>query len=262
MKIKDLRVWLVLLLMLTIGFGLLVIDEKFYGATTHPLTSSILNRTSTAIIVTGFFTLINNLLLRQSLIDLIYEKINFKYALEDVGVIDLYTDLRDFEYTQWIVKAHDINIAHVYGQTWTSMNKQTLIEAIQKNNCKVTVILLSQNSSFIKPLAEYYGYSESKLRNKIMTTEEEWKATRAKLKGKSAKNRLNVYSANMFPAYSMYRFDKVLVKVDNRLISEEKGKLLNIAICQDIGEETSYYSNCMRDFSNLVKHSTTKKLFN
>lgn len=260
MNRKNILYWFVVFIILLIGVGLLYIDEKFVNQS-NPLLSSILNKTATAIIISGLFSLLNTIILNKNLINLIYNKIQLKQGIDDVGVIDLFTDIRDINFREHFNNCKkEIDILHVYGQTWTSNHEQAILDALDKQKCKIRVILLSEESPFIIGLASYYGYTEDQLRKKIEETKHTWNNIRRRLKNKSSQRKLKVYHVNMMPAYSLYRFDDTMIKIDNRLISKSKTKELNSLICQNNGNNLSYFSNYMRDFNDLFSDNTKREL--
>lgn len=75
-----------------------------------------------------------------------------------------------------------------------------------------------------------------------------------KLTSKSDKRRLNVYQSEFVPAWSMYRFDDKLVKVDPQLWSDHKTKALNTIMCENNYYDRSFYTNYMRDFELVVSN--------
>mgnify|MGYP000388757183 CR=1 FL=1 len=261
MKIKNLRYWLVVLVILLIGIGLLYIDEAFVGEN-NKLVSSILNKAATAVIITGLFSLLNTIILRKNLINLIHNKIKLKQGIDEVGVIDLFTDIRDIDFRDYFKNCkNEIDILHVYGQTWTSNHEQAIVDALNKKKCKIRVIILSEESPFISGLTNYYGYNEEQLRKKINEVKNTWQNILGRVNGKSTKKRLKIYEVNMLPAYALYRFDNTLIKIDTRLISKAKTKELNALICIDNEFDPSYFSNYMRDFNLLLSDNATNELF-
>lgn len=261
MNIKNLPYWLVVVIILLIGIGLLYIDEKFFNDNS-PLISSVLNKASTAIIITGLFSLLNTIILRKNLINLIYNKIRLKQGIDEVGVIDLFTDIRDIDFREYFKNCKkEIDILHVYGQTWTSNHEQAIVDALNKRKCKIRVIILSEESPFIGGLASYYGYKEEKLKKKIQEVKTIWQHILGRVNNKSSKKKLIVYQVNMLPAYALYRFDDILIKIDARLISKSKTKELNSLICQENEFSPSYYSNYKRDFDLLTSDLSTIELF-
>ena len=63
----------------------------------------------------------------------------------------------------------------------------------------------------------------------------------------------------MLPAYALYRFDNVLIKIDTRLVSDEKTNFELIDL-PGYEYETSYYRNYMRDFEKLISVEETVEL--
>lgn len=259
MSKKNIKYWPGVIIILLIGILLLYIEEKFAKGS-YPTISSILNKASTAAFVTGLFSFLNKIILDKNLIELIYNKINLKQAIDEVGVLEMFTDISEIEYKSHFKNAKkEIDILHVYGQTWTSNNEQSILTAIQKQKCKVRVALLSPESPFVGGLASYYNYPEEKLKKKIDEAKNTWNGIYSRL-SKGEKKRLNVYCVNMLPAYAMYRFDEIIIKVDARLISSSKTKELNSVICIDNDFEVSYYSNYKKDFDELISNSKTKNI--
>ena len=82
-KGKHLPYWLVVLIILLIGIGLLYIDEKFVNEDSTIL-SSIINKVATAVIITGLFSLLNKIILNKNLINLIHDKIRLKQGIDEV----------------------------------------------------------------------------------------------------------------------------------------------------------------------------------
>ena len=260
--IKNLPYWLVASFLLLLGVGLLYIDTTFIG-TDYPTASSIINKLATAIVITGLFSLLNNLILRRSLIHLIYDKIQLRQDIDDVGVERLYTDFQDIDFRELIKQAKsNIDIVHAYGQTWTSSNEQSIIDAINKQKCSIRVVLLSKDSLMVEGLSEYYGSSKEELIKKINEVEKAWVSIHGRANGKQNKKRLQVFYSKMLPAHAIYRFDDTILKIDSRIVSKGRSRELNSLRCKDTGYEPTYFTNYLRDIELAIEEDGTTQLFN
>lgn len=244
---KKLPFWFVGLILTLVGIILLfssnTIEDEFY--------STFLTQLASVIMISGIFSLINTMFLNQSITTEVLEKFNLSESINRTGLKEINTLYNEIPFKKYFEKKLDeIIIIHSYGLTWTNNYEDYIKRQVSENNCKITVIILSENSGFAKPLAEHYNTDLRGLKNKINEVVESWKS----INKLSKNNNISLYKSKSLPSYSLYKFDNDIISIYNPL-SKDKTKSLNSILITKNNEEKSMYNSFMEDVEKLISQS-------
>lgn len=255
------RLWLSVIGLLVFG-GLFNYLTRFTGQSTF--LSATLNNLASALIITGVFSIINEYMLKDKLVELILNKLQLKDSIDKTGIIEIYSDINEIDYGHLIKNSKQkIDILHIYARTWTNHNFEELKEKVQRSNVSIRVVLMSPESKLIPGLADHYGLSVEDLVKRIREVEEKWKELYLSKKQsgrKKTQSTLKLYFSDYLPTYSIYRFDDRLVNVQSKP-SKEKTRKLPTVFVQNTIKEDDLYDMYSKQFEEVVKHST-EVLFN
>lgn len=183
--------------------------------------NAFVSNVGSVLLISGIYTIIDNMILKESLIEMVVQKVNLKKEIDETGLIKVGFTLTDIPYSDWLGKASkNIDIIHNYGRTWTTNNLDFIKEAIIHKKCKVRVALLNPQSEFVSALEKHYDYPEGQLVKLIKEAIDTWK----KLYGEIEENRksnknvgtLEIYYFNGQPTNSLYRIDDKLIVVSTK----------------------------------------------
>lgn len=250
---KNLIYWVVTLVIFLLGIGTLYVAETLPDENKFQI--AILNKAATTFLVSGLLAFLNRVFLERNLIDLILSKTNLKRSIDDTGIVDVKTNINDVDYHSLFNSVNKIDIAHVYGRTWTSTYEDKIVKALSSGT-KIRVLVCDKDSPFVKGLAFQYESDETKLAERIDDVLGTWKNIRAKVKTRKARKNLQVFRSCMLPSFSLYRFNDKVVIVMNRLSKTGKTKNLNVLTCEKNESEKSMFNNCMEDLENLIESSS------
>lgn len=237
------------------------------------LGNGLIENIGSVLLVSGIYTIIDTMYLKQSLVDLVIQKVALDKAIDDAGLIKLDSILTNIKYKEFIENANcNIDIVHNYGRTWTTNNYDFVKECVLNKECKVRVVLLNPESEFVPALEKHYGYTEGSLKKLIIEMTEKWKVLYyevenkkiacAKRKNSTYKNKkcgcLEIYYFNGQPTNSLYRIDNKIVVINSKT-SKEKSVYLPYAIYENKGNN-NLYQIYLKEIDAIIEEATKLEL--
>lgn len=229
---------------------------------------SWVSNVGSVLLISGIYTIVDNMYLKKSLIELIIQKVRLDKEIDDTGLIKVDSTLTNIEYKEYFESAKsDIDIIHNYARTWTTNNFDFIKNTVMNKECRLRVVLLNPESPFISALESHYGYVEGHLVELINEVTDRWKTLycdveekrEACLKKKSStyKNKqcgsVELYYFNGQPTNSIYRIDNKIIVV-NAKNSKEKSVYLPYTIFQDNGEKGLYHVY-LKEIETIIKEA-------
>ena len=225
------------------------------------------------ILVSGVYTIIDNMFLKQSLVNLVIDKVNLDKDIDDAGLVKLDNDLSSIPYKTYLEDAKkNIDIVHNYGRTWTTNNIDYIKKSVLEGECTARVVLLNPESPFIPALEKHYNYKDGTLVTHIEEVVEIWKELFREVeakkrgigrKGKSTyKNKkcgnIELYYFNGQPTNSLYRIDDRVVVVTAKN-SKAKSSYLPYAIYQKKPLD-GLFNVYVNEIESIIKEATPVEL--
>lgn len=239
-----------------LGFILLLIGQSEKIAS--EFWKSVFSNVALALFISGILGLINEYILKDSLIEIILSKINLKQSIDRTGIEHVYTNIKEVDYDYYFSKSKSkIDIVHVYGQTWTNTHLDEIKSRLLNSNCKIRVVLLSPNSEFIPALAKDYNMSPDELRQKIYDVTDLWKELakcKVKTSRKKTQSNLELYYSSGKPFFSLYRIDDRVIQISTR-ISTGKSKALPVIICKNTFKADDLYDLYVEEIQLVINQS-------
>lgn len=224
---------------------------------------AILSNIASALFITGIFSLINEYLLKDSLVELILSKLRLKESIEKTGVEMVFSNLAEIDYDYFLKKGKsNIDIYHIYGRTWTNNHRDELREKLLRSNCKIRVLLLSPDSMFLPALAEGYGISLETLKDRIKEVEDTWKEMykeKLKVNRRKTQSTLELYYTKGKPFYSLYRIDDRIISVTSS-IAKEKSKSVPSLVCKNTYKNNDLFDFYKNEIEKVVNESEKVEL--
>ncbi len=226
------------------------------GLTFEDLASNI----GSVLLVSGIYTIIDNMLLKTSLVELVIKKVGLNKDIDETGLDEIGTTLANIHYQELFKEAKaNIDIVHNYARTWTTNNFDFIRNVLLNNECRLRVVLLNPRSLFVPALEKHYGYTEGQLIQLIGEAVEKWKSLyreveeHHKLKEPHI-GTVELYYFNGQPTDSLYRIDNRIVVVATKH-SKSKSIYLPYTIYQNNGEK-GLYSMYLKEIEKVIKDST------
>lgn len=241
---------------LCIGGGNYLIDNV------EPVLSSIgsiLSNIGSVLLISGIYTIIDNMILKESLIEMVVQKINLKKDIDETGLIKIGNNLTDVPYSELLGNASaNIDIIHNYARTWTTNNLDFIKNSVLNKECKLRVVLLNPDSPFVGALEKHYGYSEGQLLGLIKEAVDTWKGLYQEIeKRREQKKRVGImelYYFNGQPTDSLYRIDDKVIVVATKN-SKTKSTYLPFIIYQKNGEN-GLYAIYLKEIETIINEAT------
>lgn len=233
------------------------------------LGNSLISNVGSVLLVSGIYTIIDNMYLKKSLLDLIVQKVSLNKDIDSTGLIKIDSTLTNINYKEYFENAKSsIDILHNYARTWTTNNFDFIKYTVMNKECKLRVILLNPESPFISALEKHYDYSEGELVKLIKEVSEKWKSLYCEVeekrkhcmqkKSSSYKNKhcgtVELYYFNGQPTNSIYRIDDKIVVVTSKN-SKEKSVYLPYAIYKNNGEK-GLYCTYLKEIETIINEAT------
>lgn len=221
----------------------------------------VLQNIGIAFFFTGIAGIIQEYVLKNTLVNLIFSKLALKEDIERTGIVSVYPNLSDLNYRPLFKQAKkNIDIYHVYGQTWTNTYIEDIEDRLLNSNCKIRIILLAPDSTFIPGLAEIYnGKKPEELKQLIQEVSKLWKRIYLKKmqqKRKKRQSTIELYYHNGFPASSLYRIDDQIVYVQSKM-TKGKSKKLSAYICRNT-DKADLFDNYLEEMNDIIANEATK----
>ena len=232
------------------------------------LGNSLISNVGSVLLVSGIYTIIDNMYLKKSLIELVIQKVSLDKEIDDTGLIKVDSILTNINYKEQFENAKtNIDIVHNYARTWTTNNFDFIKQTILNNECRLRVVLLNPASPFVPALEKHYGYSEGHLVELINEVSDKWKSLYYEVEEKrrkcskrnnsSYKNKkcgtVELYYFNGQPKNSLYRIDNKMIVV-NCKNSKEKSIFLPYTIYQNNGEK-GLYNVYLEEIETIIKEA-------
>lgn len=219
---------------------------------------TILNNIASALFITGVFGLINEYLLKESLVELILSKLRLKESIEKTGVEMVFSNLAEIDYDYFLKKGKsNIDIYHIYGRTWTNTHRDEIREKLIRSNCKIRVLLLSPDSMFLPALADDYDISVETLKERIYEVEDTWRkmySEKLKTNKRKTQSTLELYYTKGKPFYSLYRIDDRIINVTSS-ISKEKSKAVPSLVCKNTFKNNDLFDFYKNEIEKVISES-------
>jgi hypothetical protein len=255
---KDKNIIAVLLLALT-GAALLYLSEFIpTGAW-----KNIIGQISLAILISGILGIINEYMLKDSLVELILEKVKIKENVDKTGLEEIVPDITEINYKYYFKKARkNIDIVHIYGRTWTNNNIDEITERVMNSNCHVRVVLVDPESPFTPALEEHFQYENGQLKTLIADVSKVWKEKHAKKERsktrKSNQGSIKLYYHKGQPVNSMYRIDDRVIVVQTNT-TQEKTTRMPAIIFKDTNKSNCFFNIYKKEIEQLIEESRIVK---
>ena len=87
------------------------------------LDNQLVSNVGSVLLVSGIYTIIDNMYLKKSWIELVIQKVSLDKEIDDTGLIKIDSVLTNIGYREHFEKAtSNIDIVHNYARTWTTNN--------------------------------------------------------------------------------------------------------------------------------------------
>lgn len=256
-KIYNLKYYFAIAGLIIFGFILLTISDML----SEGFLKSAVSNVASGVLFSGIFSFINEKITKDSLIELILDKMNLKQDIERTGIEEVHTDIAKIDYSYYIKNSKkNIDIVHIYGRTWTNTCMDEIKERLANSNCKIRVVLVSPDSKYISGLASSFDMSEEDLIKTLNDVKKMWfeihKYWKQSLNTKRpSQSDLKVYYHRGQPSSSIYRVDDRLINVQNKF-SGNKTRKLAALICKDSKNPDDLYKTFLTDIENLISTAT------
>ncbi|GAA0115717.1 hypothetical protein [Clostridium senegalense] len=245
---------IVILILAISGIMLLLISEFI----TNNICKSLINEIGSAIVISGILGIIDEYVLKESLVELILNKMKIKEEVDRTGLEELLSGISEINYRYYFKDAkRNIDIVHIYGRTWTNNNIDEITERVLKSNCKVRVILVDPNSKFVPALEEHFKYEDGKLEKLINDVGDMWKSKHEKKKNQKKKKtlgKIELYYHKGQPTNSMYRIDDRVIVVQTKT-TQEKTTRMPAMIFKDTNKEDCFFKIYVNEIEQLIRES-------
>lgn len=245
---------IVALFLALLGVVLFILSEFI----PNKIFNNVVSEIAGAVLISGILGIIDAYLLKESLIELILEKIKVKEEVNRTGLEELLPGITEINYKYYFKNANkNIDIVHIYGRTWTNNNIDEITERLLRTNCKIRVVLVDPSSPFVTALEEHFGYEKGQLVNLINSVSKMWKEKY--IKKQSQGKRKTQSSIKLFyhrgqPTNSMYRIDNRVIVVQTKTTKEKTTKMPAM-IFKDTNKEDCFYNSYIKEIEQLIKES-------
>jgi len=232
------------------------------------LTKDISNSIGSALLVSGVYTIIDNMFLKNSLINLVIEKVNLDKDIDNSGLLMLDNNLSNIPYRKYFEEANgNIDIVHNYGRTWTTSHLDYIKKCVLEKECNLRVILLNPESPFLDALEKHYKYKKGTLTNYIEEAVATWKSLYEEIerKKKTIKKKNNGYKNKKFGSIKLFYFNgqptNSIYRIDDKIIvvtaknSSEKSTFLPYTIYINNGKN-GLYQVYYNEIENIIREAT------
>lgn len=258
-KDYKIRFWFSASIMVVLGLMFIILSkalkDSFWG--------SVSGEVASALIVAGGFAILNDLFLKNKLVELILEKIKLKESIDRTGIVEIVGNISEIDYKFYLNRCHkNIDILHIYGRTWTNTNLELIKEKLVNTNCQVRVILLSPESKFIPALSETYcddsfDVTPEDLKERIKEVTSMWRKLSKKLdkRGKrKTQSSIKLYYHKGQPTNSVYRIDEQIIIVNART-STGKTIVLPSIICKNTNKSGDLYDIYLDEIEQVINEA-------
>ncbi|MBE6805648.1 MAG: hypothetical protein E7526_03870 [Ruminococcaceae bacterium] len=223
------------------------------------------------LLISGVYSILDSYFLKQSMTDMIIEKINLDKAVDDTGLVDIGSNLRNINYQKYFEEAKkNIDILHVYARTWTTNNFDFIKDTVMNNECRLRIILLNPDSPFVSALETHYDYQPGELKKYINEVVSQWKKLAYELEIKKRyftdkkyrkKNRksyktnkcgtIELYFNNGQPTNSIYRIDEKIIMVSTKTSKDKSIRAPYFIYCNN-KIENNVFSMYVKEIEKVI----------
>lgn len=237
------------------------------------LGNEMISSIGSVLLVSGIYTIIDNMYLKKSLIELIIQKVGLDKEIDNTGLIKIDSILSNINYKNLFENAkNNIDIIHNYGRTWTTNNFDFIKKTVLNTDCHLRIVLLNPDSLFIPALEEHYNQSGELIKfisdavntwkSLFIEVEEKRNALKSKNNKSKFKNKycgsVELYYFNGQPTNSIYRIDDKIVIVNTKN-SKDKSVYLPYTIYQNNGNE-GLYNVYISEIEAIIKEANKVNL--
>ena len=217
--------------------------------------NSLCNNIGSVLLVSGIYTISDNMFLKDSLVDLVIQKVKLDKNIDNAGLVKVGTTLSDINYQELLESSkNNIDIVHNYARTWTTNNYDFVKETVTKKKCQLRVVLLNPESPFVPVLEKHYGYEDGQLVKYISEATDRWKQLAHDVKDKH-KGTVKLYYFNGQPTDSIYRCDNKIVVVSAKN-SKGKSAHLPYSIYQKMNGKHCLFEVYLSEIEAIILEAT------
>lgn len=232
-------------------------------------------------LISGVYTILDTCFLKNSLVNLVIEKVNLNKQINETGLIEVGNNLLNIKYKEYFEAAEkNIDILHIYGRTWTNQNIDFIKETVLNKRCHLRVIIMDPESLFVPALENHFDYATGELAKYINDVTKVWKTFYVSLSEKHRyftdrsfrKVNSRKYATNQYgtmelyyhkgqPTNSIYRIDDKIVVVETKT-SKIKSTNMSYTIYKRNKDCNNLYEIYLQEIDRLVKDSLKVDLDN
>ncbi len=246
----NIRLLLSNLLFFLIGILLFFISEHIKSASLKNITISI----ASIMLVSGIYNIINEYIIKKSLIDYIIVRVGLKKSVDYTGLQDVILKMNEVDFSNYIISVKkEIDIVHSYGETWTRNYYNIIEEEAEKRELNIRIFLLNPDSLFCESLSNHYDKTCEDMKNRIQKAAKQWYKLKMRLEEK--KSSVEIYYFDGNPVHSLYRFDTTMVIILNKINNDYSHRIPTL-ICRKKEEQNGLFTIFNNEIIDLLK--TTK----
>lgn len=171
----------------------------------------------------------------------------------DHGIVDTYVDVNEIDYKKLIEGAKEIDIVHIYGKSWTSNLRSSLVKSLKNPETVIRAVFLSPISIFSAPYANFIKTEHAGMVSSLKETILYWQG----IYDTNPAGKLILHIADFFPSKSLYRFDKSIIVNPSRMVRSREPDLPTL-LCRDIETgKPSFFSIYSNEINAIIKLPST-----
>lgn len=258
-KFRDKNIIVVLSLAI-FGMAGLFLSECIEGG----VWKNIVNQVSLAVLISGILGIINEYILKETLVELILDKLRIKSEVDVAGLEEILPGITEINYKDYFKRAkRNVDIVHIYGRTWTNNNIDEIMDRVMSYNCKVRVILVDPDSPFVPGLENHFDYKDGELKQLIEDVSSIWKGKyikKEKIPATKKKKEKKIGTIELYyhkgqPTNSMYRIDDRIIVIQTKS-TKEKTTRMPAMIFKNTNKNNCFFNIYEKEIKQLVEEST------
>lgn len=199
--------WIIALILIVIGLGLLLIQSLFCTANTFG--HSVIGNAASAILICGILGLLEDVISKKDRDKQLRELFGISSAIKSSGLHDIKINSQDYSYSQLLSDSDVFYAIMNDGLRWVNTYSTQLKARFSKNSKVTEFFLVDPEGCFADALAQKTGRSLESLKSKI---EETISALCDLYSSQSTKaGTLKIYLLKNYPTQSIYYTDKIIV---------------------------------------------------
>lgn len=174
---------------------------------------------------------------------------------KECGISEYHSNFSEIDFAPCISSTNHIRLVLLYSNRFITSYINELREFVSRDGSSIEFILLANvpNSHSFKSVAEKFGYSEDKLKEKL----EDFKKTLITdlLPHKSKNSTIKLYFTELIPMYTLYMFDDYAYITLYKTAPERT----NLIPCFRVEKayDSSLFNFMLNDFNGIIKHDKT-----